>query len=460
MLRCNSLYNRGMLPALALALSAALLAAPTERRLYPASVEASSFLWNDWNQFQENYHPLYLVDDDPKTAWVEGERGPGAGAWVRLRVTPMEGATRVRLRVRNGYQKSDKLFTANARAKTVEVKLLPSGTTKTLALADRQDWQELVVEQPAGALSAIELKIAAVHAGKKYEDLCVSDAQVFVTATTRENPAFEKQKLEQVRAWKKERLEAAQAFKAAAKQRMPIASQYRATRREEKDLQLPDCNFDDPMCHMKNALTAAEKRGAGHASAVARARKALEGKLAGFAAVEASALDKRPMPRIDGLCTPGLYACFDSGCGEGLELASAGTMGYLRADQLSVFERKPEATLAEALTAKAPVCRRDKPRDLAWAERRKDASGKERVSALFVVRCGTVEAREGSVNVAYPQLLVYDDAGRLEAVVAREGATVIDWKGQGDDARIAGGSRFGIYMGTAQVEAAEGVASR
>jgi len=448
-----------MLPALALALSAALLATPTERRLYPVSVEASSFLWNDWNKFQENYHPLYLVDDDPKTAWVEGEKGSGTGSWVRLRVTPMEGATRVRLRVRNGYQKSPALFAANARAKTVEVKLLPSGTTKALPLADQQDWQEIVVEQPAGALSAIELRIAAVHAGKKYEDLCLSDAQVFVTATTRENPAFEKQKLEQVRAWKKERVEAAQAFKAAARQRMPIASQYRATRREEKDLQLPDCHFDDLMCHMRNALTAATQRGAGHAAAVGRAKRALERKLAGFSPVETSSLDKRPVPRIDGLCTPGLYACFDSGCGEGLELAQAGTMGHLRADQLSVFERKPEATLTEALTAKAAVCRHKKFRDLAWAERTKDASGKERVSTLFVVRCGTVEAREGTVNVAYPQLLVYDDAGRLEAVVAREGTTVIDWKGQGDDARIAGGARYGIYMGTVQVEAAEGVAA-
>jgi hypothetical protein len=28
-----------------------------ERRLHVTSVEASSFLWNDWNAFQENCHP-------------------------------------------------------------------------------------------------------------------------------------------------------------------------------------------------------------------------------------------------------------------------------------------------------------------------------------------------------------------------------------------------------------------
>ncbi len=449
-----------MLPALALALSATLLAAPTERRLHPASVEASSFLWNDWNKFQENYHPLYLVDDDPKTAWVEGERGAGVGSWVRMRVTYMEGASRVRLRVRNGYQKSPALFSANARAKSVEVKLLPSGTTQTLPLADQQDWQDLVVEQPAGALAAIELKVAAVYAGKKYEDLCISDAQVFVTATTRENPAFEKQKAEQVRAWKKERLAAAQAFRTAAKQRMPIASQYRTTRREEKALEVPECPFDEALCMLRNSLTVAEKRGAGHPAMLGRARGLLERRFVGLSPVTASALDKRPLPQIDGLCTPGLHACFEGGCGDALELAQAGTLGYLRADQVSVFERKPEVTLAEALTAKAPACHHERPHDFAWAERIKDARGKERLSALFVVRCARVEARDGSANVAYPQLLVYDDDGRLDTAVSREGTTVIDWKGQGEEAKVAGGTRYGLYAGTTHVEAAEGVAAR
>src|SRR5512143_3727607 len=96
---------------------------PTERRLHADQVSASSFLWNDWNRFQENYHPLYVSDDDPKTAWVEGVEGNGAGEWLRLRVTEMDGATQVRLHVRNGYQKSASLFAANARPKDVTIKL-------------------------------------------------------------------------------------------------------------------------------------------------------------------------------------------------------------------------------------------------------------------------------------------------------------------------------------------------
>src|SRR5689334_20650221 len=103
--------------------SSAALAAPTERRLHTDNVEASTFLWNDWNKFVENYHPNYVADDDPATAWVEGAKSSGAGEWLRIQVTPLDKTTQVRLRVRNGYQKSKDLWKANARAKAVKVRL-------------------------------------------------------------------------------------------------------------------------------------------------------------------------------------------------------------------------------------------------------------------------------------------------------------------------------------------------
>src|SRR5512132_331996 len=108
---------------LGLALAAPAAAKPVERRLHSDTVEASSFLWNDWNKFVENYHPNYVADDDPATAWVEGAKGSGAGEWLRIQITPLEKTTKVRLRVRNGYQKSKDLFKANARAKQVTLRL-------------------------------------------------------------------------------------------------------------------------------------------------------------------------------------------------------------------------------------------------------------------------------------------------------------------------------------------------
>src|SRR6478609_2008318 len=146
---------------------------PKERSLHVASAEASSYLVNDWNKFQENYLPLYIGDDDPKTAWTL--KTEGIGEWLRVHVTPMTGATKVRLKIRNGYQKSDKLWAANSRAQELTVVLLPSKKAVDVILTDTAGWQEIFVEQPADALEAIELRVRSVYAGKKYDDLCLSD---------------------------------------------------------------------------------------------------------------------------------------------------------------------------------------------------------------------------------------------------------------------------------------------
>jgi hypothetical protein len=50
-----------------------------ERRLHVAAAESSSYLINDWNKFQENYLPLYVGDDDPRTAWSLKTEGIGNG---------------------------------------------------------------------------------------------------------------------------------------------------------------------------------------------------------------------------------------------------------------------------------------------------------------------------------------------------------------------------------------------
>ena len=80
---------------------------PKKRRLHVASAEASSYLVNDWNKFQENYLPLYVSDDDPKTAW--SLKTEGIGEWLRVHVTPMQGASKLRMKIRNGYQKTPRL---------------------------------------------------------------------------------------------------------------------------------------------------------------------------------------------------------------------------------------------------------------------------------------------------------------------------------------------------------------
>lgn len=187
-------------------------AAARERRLFSDSFEASSFLWNDWNKFQENYHANYAGDDDPKTAWVEGDKGSGAGQWLRMQLTALDSTTSVRVRIRNGYQKSPELFKQNARVKTATLTLMPSGVKKVVELKDDAAWQEFVLPQTEGALQAIEIKVNSVYEGSKYTDMCLSDVQVFATSTTVDNPAFEKSKKAKLMTWRAARVAAAKEF--------------------------------------------------------------------------------------------------------------------------------------------------------------------------------------------------------------------------------------------------------
>src|SRR6185312_7841553 len=80
------------------------------RPLRSASASATSFLQNDWNRYQENYHPSYVLDENPATAWVEGVDGYGEGQSLTLPLSPLSSARALRLRIWNGYQKSKDLF--------------------------------------------------------------------------------------------------------------------------------------------------------------------------------------------------------------------------------------------------------------------------------------------------------------------------------------------------------------
>ena len=220
-----------LLCVVAVCASTAAIAAPTERRLHSDNIDASTFLWNDWNKFVENYHPNYVADDDPATAWVEGAKSSGGGEWIRIWVTALDKTSKVRVRVRNGYQKSKDLWKANARAKQVTLRLLPSKAEKQVTLTDTDGWQEIAVDQAAGPIRAVELAIGSVYEGSKYADLCISDVQVFATSEIADNPAFEKTKRAALMAWRSSRIAAAKAF-AGKKLELPLYPAYAITAKD------------------------------------------------------------------------------------------------------------------------------------------------------------------------------------------------------------------------------------
>lgn len=410
--------------------SSVAVAAPTERRLHTDNVDASSFLWNDWNKFVENYHPNYVADDDPKTAWVEGAKGSGAGEWVRFQVTPLDGTTKLRIKIRNGYQKSKELFRANARAKDVTVTLLPSKVERKLTLADKDGWQELVVEQPKGQLRAVELKVTSVYDGTKYADLCISDLQVFATSETADNPAFEKSKHAKLMQWRAARIAAAKLF--AGKPDLPLYPAYQVTSTPTKldadgiDLAaMVESAAKDPVFakEWKDALAIAG---------------VVTQKLDALGRVQIAPRSTTKLVAVDGAHVTQIY---DIATGEGpyhrtdaFRLPMLGTVASLFADQLRVLDIKDKQTISAFEGAKGPC------KDTLWAARRdtKEATGPAQVQALVLGRCAKVEGREGSWDARVLELLVFDATGKVVLVAGDGHVEGYRWATDKGRAMIAG----------------------
>lgn len=199
-------------------------------RLYSDSADASSFLQNNWNKYKENYHPNYILDDNPETAWVEGASQNGEGETLTYRVSTLSTANAVQFRIRNGYQKSKKLFTANAAPKMVSFSLLSSDgevvVTKKVTLKQKWGWQNVEIKIPgAKGFSEVRLKIESVYPGTVYKDTCISDIQTYVDSSVTYNKSVEENKQKRLMTWIRGRLDTAKYF-AEAKQQYPFVSTH------------------------------------------------------------------------------------------------------------------------------------------------------------------------------------------------------------------------------------------
>ncbi len=209
-----------------------LAAAGTFQRLHADQATATSFLKSNWNKYEENYHPSYVLDDDPKTAWVEGTDGEGVGEALTIPVSDLASARAIRLVLFNGYQKSKGLLNANAAPQQLTVTVLDSGHRESarqqLKLERKMGPQSFDIPV-SGPVAEVVLTIDSVHPGAKYKDTCISDVQIFVDSEVPYNAAVEKGKRAAMLQWKRERVEAARYFAS-----LPKSYPYAATRFERK----------------------------------------------------------------------------------------------------------------------------------------------------------------------------------------------------------------------------------
>ncbi|HEY5947723.1 MAG TPA: hypothetical protein VIV40_19620 [Kofleriaceae bacterium] len=412
-----------------------LLDKPVERRLYSDRIEASSFLWTDWNKFQENYHPNYILDGDPKTAWVEGADSSGKGEWVRIHVSPVEGATKIRLRIQNGYQKSKELYGKNARLKKVEVVALPSNVKQVAELKDAMEWQEIAFEQPAGKLEAVELRAVEVVEGSKYTDLCVSDVELYVTGLNVENPAFEKAKLDSLLAWKKKRIEAAKLLGGAKASELPILSGYRVVAGESVTFTSPNDGKGFP--ELRGSIDALAKRVTtpAYVDAAKRATAALESKFGGWVKVQVTARAPVELPEVDGLREPEGEELIYGGPDDALLLPVSDDLGALvRSAQLGAFDVKGGNPMDET------DCKRGKQAFMRGPRRAEDGPIPRE---LLFIRCVHEESRDGESKYMVWQLLEFDADGNLVLTAGPEREVQwFEWQKGEKGPTLVGGGRL------------------
>lgn len=125
------------------------------------------------------YSPAHAHDFDATTAWVEGAAGHGIGTTLTyeflIDFTDQLGITT--LLIANGYKKSEALWAANGRIKTLNL-YLNGEHYAVLSLLDAYEIQTLELPAPLmlprNERLVLTFEIVAVYPGDRYEDTALS----------------------------------------------------------------------------------------------------------------------------------------------------------------------------------------------------------------------------------------------------------------------------------------------
>lgn len=138
--------------------------------LEPGSVEATSVL-----EPIQAYNADFLFDSNLEFGWAEGHPDEGVGEKVFF---TFDRAIRVeKIKVWNGYQRSERHFERNTRAK--EIAFAPmGGNGEGFELPDEQGGSVISLQNPMEG-NEFEFRINSFYSGESYKDLVLSEFRFF-----------------------------------------------------------------------------------------------------------------------------------------------------------------------------------------------------------------------------------------------------------------------------------------
>jgi len=146
-------------------------------------IKASSSLPAEGDQ---SYEPEKVKNFWGDGAWSEGAKGSGVGEWLEL--TPAVPKPLNAIEIEPGMTKTEELFTANARPKTVLVEL--NGEKRFSAeIPDLKEVHRIPIPDYTKPVKKIRLTFQEVWPGKRFEDLCVSG--ILLQVKLDKKPKFE-----------------------------------------------------------------------------------------------------------------------------------------------------------------------------------------------------------------------------------------------------------------------------
>jgi len=133
-----------------------------ENELFFGIIEASSTL--------QDYPVTLLLDGLKDTAWVEGKQDHGIGETISFKSDSEK--TFNKIYIENGYHKSEALFNANGKVKTLKV-TIANGRSFDFTLKNSMEVAELNLNETI-TTTAVKLEILDVYPGEKYTDTAIT----------------------------------------------------------------------------------------------------------------------------------------------------------------------------------------------------------------------------------------------------------------------------------------------